>query len=201
MRKLILFCAAAGFLTAQPLLFIYGRLTAVSGDQIEVRDGRETHLLYSDPATQVWRGKDFHNFSALQIGDHVSVKYRTDAASRNVVVELVANRDKVEGPITRVGPGGFQVDENAGADPHSGYRRGLRDIVFDSGTRWEESLPEDLKVGRDVFVMGLKLPSGLLQATRVTVYQRNRPVRMKPGTRVIAPNGTVRTFMPDGTLR
>src|ERR1035438_4177245 len=73
------------------------------------------------------------------------------------------------------------------AAPDSGYRRGLREIVYDSGTTWADSLAEDLKVGRDVFVIGLKLPGGKLEATRVTVYEVQAPVRMGPSSRCIGP--------------
>jgi hypothetical protein len=46
----------------------------------------------------------------------------------------------------------------------------------------------DLKVGRDVFVIGLKLPNGKLEATRVIVYEGLKQVRMNP-SRIITPNG------------
>lgn len=191
MRKLVVLFGAAGLLMAQPPPFIIGHLTAVSRDRIEVRDGTGMHVLYSDTASDIWRGKDYRDFSVLRVGDEVWVAYRIDGASRQVVINLYANIHKVDGRITHVGANGFQVDENYNADPHSAYRRGLREIVYDSGTQWEQSLPEDLKEGRDVFIIGLKLPGGELQATRIVVYDGHKPVRMKPGTRVISPNGVV----------
>jgi len=39
-------------------------------------------------------------------------------------------------------------------------------------------------------VIGLKVPSGVLEATRVIVYERDAPVRMKP-SRIIGSNGVV----------
>jgi hypothetical protein len=192
MHKLVVLFGAALLLMAQPPAFIIGHLTSLSRDKIEVRDGTGMHVLYSDTASRIWRGKDYRDFSALHIGDEVSVTYRIDGASRQVVIHLDANVDKVEGRITHVGGNGFQVDENYNAPPESGYRRGLRQIVCDSGTQWETSLSEDLKSGRDVFIVGLKLSGGELQATRIMVYDGHKPVRMKPGTRVILPNGEIR---------
>ena len=113
------------------------------------------HVLYSDTASRIWRGKDYRDFSILHLGDEINVTYRIDGASRQVVIHLDANVGKVEGWITHVGGNGFQVDENYNAPPESGYRRGLRQIVYDSGTQWAKSLPEDLKSGRDVFIIGL----------------------------------------------
>jgi Domain of unknown function (DUF5666) len=193
MRTIVVALAAASLLMAQkPLAPLFqvliGRLTAVSGDRIEVQDSAGTHVLYSDAASDIWRGKDYHDFSVLQLGDEVDIRYRNDAQSRAVVINLWANIDKVEGRIRRVDRDGFQVDENYSADPDSGYRRGLREILYDSGTRWEGSLAEDLKIGRDVFVIGLKLPSGKLEATRVIVYEGHAPVRMKP-SRIMPPGG------------
>lgn len=193
MRTLVLALTVASFLMAQkpstpPFEVLIGRLTAVSGNRIEVNNSAGTHVLYSDATSNIWRGKDYHDFSVLQVGDEVDIRYRNDAPSGAVVIDLWANIDKVEGRIMRVGRDGFQVDENYSADPSSGYRRGLREIVYDSGTQWEDSLAEDLKAGRDVFVIGLKLPNGKLEATRVIVYEGLKPVRMKP-SRIITPNG------------
>lgn len=191
MRRLLVLLAAAVFSLGAPSCLVIGRITAVSPNKIEVRDGTGKHAFYFDASSEVWRGQDYHDFSALRVNDDVTVQCRTGADGHSIVTSLFANRDKVEGPITHVDQNGFQVDENYGADPQSGYRRGLRQVLFDSRTQWEESLPEDLRVGRAVFVMGLKLPGGELRATRVTVYEGRRPVRMPPGTRIIDPNGQV----------
>jgi hypothetical protein len=195
MRTIVLALAAVGLLMAQappaPLVqFLMGRLTEVSGDRIEVQDSAGPHVLYSDAASDIWRGKDYHDFAVLQPGDEVDIRYQNDSTPRAVVVNLWANIDKVEGRIKRVDRDVFQVDQNHSADPNSGYRRGLREIAYDSGTLWEDSLTEDLKVGRDVFVIGMKLPTGKVQATRVIVYEGHKPVRMKP-SRIMLPNGVV----------
>lgn len=196
MRIFILALCAGGLALAQTAEqsghhVLMGQLTAVSADSIEIQDSRGTHLFFADAASTVWRGQERHDFSALQVGDEILVRYRLDTSSRAVVIGLWANIDKVEGRIKSVGRSGFQVDENYSAPPDSTYRRGLREIVYDSGTTWERSVVQDLTVGRDVFVIGLKLPSGVLEATRVIVYERGAPVRMKP-SRIISPNGLVR---------
>ena len=193
MRTLVLALTVAGVLMAQtpaapPFQVLIGRLTAVAGNRIEVQDAAGTHVLYSDAASNIWRGKDYHDFAVLQRGDEVDIRYRNDAQGRAVVMDLWANIDKVEGRITRVAHDGFQVDENYSAPAESGYRRAVREIVYDSRTQWEDSLALDLRVGRDVFVIGLKLPNGKLEATRVIVYEGQTPVRMK-ASRIIAPNG------------
>ena len=86
---------------------------------------------------------------------------------------------------------GFEVDQNFNADPRSGYRRGKRQIAFNSKTKFEESAREDLRVGRIVDILGLETAISGVQATRVIVYEGNRPVRMPAGIRVIAPDGSI----------
>lgn len=86
---------------------------------------------------------------------------------------------------------GFEVDQNFNADPQSGYRRGKRQITFNSKTKFEESARQDLRIGRTVDIIGLETTDSGVQATRVIVYDGNAPVRMSAGAQVIAPDGSV----------
>lgn len=99
----------------------------------------------------------------------------------------------VWGRIESVRKSGFVIDQNYNADPQSAYARQNRRIVIDSHTRFEASAREDLRVGRDVDILGTKDGSAV-RATRVVVYERKRPVRMPAGAHVIAPNGSVTTL-------
>ena len=83
------------------------------------------------------------------------------------------------------------MDQNFNADPQSGYRRGKREITFTSKTRFEGSAREDLRVGRTVDILGIETAKSGVQATRVIVYEGNRPVRMPAGARVTAADGSV----------
>jgi hypothetical protein len=194
MRIVVLALLTGGFLliaqSELPPVFLIGRLAAVTAERIVVQDSRGTHLFFCDAASTVWRGQERNDCSALRVNDEVIGRYRLDSSSRAVVIKLWANIDKVEGRITSVGRSEFQVDEKYSAPPDSAHRRGIREIVYDSGTTWESSEAQDLKVSRDVFVIGLKLPSGVLEATRVIIYERGAPVRMKT-SRIVSPNGVV----------
>jgi len=188
----LLFAAAA--LGQPPVAVLMGTAAGIAGDQLIVQTGPgTTTLVYADASSQIWRGKMTDNLAALQPGDDVILRYRRDAAGRLIIIDLHANIDHITGRITRVGHGEFDVDQNYDADPHSAYRRQNRVIVFDADTSFQESLPEDLKVGRDVDIIGLKTGGAHVQATRITIYEGRAPVRMPPGTKIIAPDGTVRT--------
>ena len=128
--------------------------------------------------------------TVVQPGDKVLVTYRQDS-TRPVILDLYANITHVWGRISAVTQGGIEVDQNFNADPQSGYRRGKRQITFNSDTEFEESVRQDLRIGRTVDIIGLETDSDV-QATRVTVYDRNAPVRMPAGARTITPDGSVR---------
>jgi hypothetical protein len=148
-------------------------------------------LLFAGKESQIWRGKMTNTLAVVQPGDEVILRYRKDSTGRSVTIDLHANIDHIVGRISKLGTGEFEVDENYNADPHSAYRRGFRQIAFDSDTEFEESAPEDLRIGRDVDIIGLKTNDTRVQASRITVYEGHAPVRMPAGRRIILPNGTV----------
>lgn len=109
----------------------------------------------------------------------------------------------VWGRIESVGKSGFVIDQNYNADPHSAYRRQNRKIAIDSHTRFESSVRQDLRAGRDVDVIGTKdggtkdggtKDGSAVRATRVIIYEGKRPVRMPAGARAILPDGSVSTL-------
>ena len=70
---------------------------------------------------------------------------------------------------------------NPSADPHSAYVKKRLKVSLDAGTIFDASAREDLRPGRGVQMVGLDLKNGTIQATRLTIYEGNRPVRMKSG--------------------
>jgi hypothetical protein len=99
--------------------------------------------------------------------------------------------EHVWGRISAINKSGFEVDQNFNADPRSGYRRGKRQITFNSETKFEDSARQDLLVGRPVDILGRETTDGGVHATRIIVYEGNAPVRMPAGARVTAPDGSV----------
>jgi hypothetical protein len=99
--------------------------------------------------------------------------------------------EPVWGRISAINKSGFEVDQNFNADPRSGYRRGKRQITFNSKTKFEESARQGLRVGRTVDIIGRETRDSGVQATRIIIYEGNAPVRMPAGARVTAPDGSV----------
>ena len=87
------------------------------------------------------------------------------------------------GVITKIDGGDrFEMLTNPNADPQSAYVKEKMIVQVDSATLFNDSAKEDLQTGREVQMVGLDLKNGMIQAARLTVYEGNRPVRMKNGT-------------------
>jgi hypothetical protein len=97
--------------------------------------------------------------------------------------------EHVWGRISATTKSGFEVDQNFNADPQSGYRRGKRQVTFNSATKFEGSERQDLRVGRTGDIIGIDTTRSGVRATRVIVYEGNAPARMPSGARVMAPDG------------
>ena len=189
MRVLLLSFLLMPAVSAQtPLSSLVGTARTITRDQIVIQTAAGSTLLYVDKETKIWRGQSGHVLTVVRPGDEVLVRYR-QTSNRWVAVDLYANITHIWGRITAVSTGGFEVDQNFNADPQSGYRRGERQITLSSDTQFEDSVRQDLRAGRTVDIIGLKMTDSVVQATRVIVYEGNVPVRMPAGARVIRPDG------------
>jgi hypothetical protein len=82
----------------------------------------------------------------------------------------------------------FEMLTNPNSDPHSAYVQKKLNVSVDAGTIFDASAKEDLRVGRGVQMVGLDLKDGTIRATRLTLYEGNRPVRIGNG-KVSPPTG------------
>ena len=190
MRMLALFLLSAVIGGAQsPLVSLMGTAKTIARDQIVLETGAGTTLLYADDETKVWRGQSGNVLTVVQPGDEIVVRYRQDS-SRAVIVDLYANITQVSGRISAVTHDGFEVDQNFSADPQS------RHISAGSAFR-SFSIPipnlsgasrRICELAEPLEIVGLKTAS-TVQATRVTVYAGNAPVRMPANARVIGADG------------
>lgn len=96
------------------------------------------------------------------------------------------------GVITAVRGNEFGVFTNPNADPQSAYKKERKTVDFDRATTFEGSAPEDLKLSRNVQVIGIEQKDGKIRATKIVVYEGNTPVRANKSVPVILPNGQAR---------
>ena len=111
------------------------------------------------------------------------------ASFNALAAENVSNFSAV---ITKVTGTTFEVLTNPNADPQSAYKKENKTINVDVNTTFEASAREDLKPGRNVQVVGRVLENGEIQATKVTVYDGNTPVRMRSDALIRRADGSPR---------
>jgi hypothetical protein len=174
--------------SVHPIIPVIGTVKSISGNQISVESGTRIIAVATDDHTEVWKGKTVHDLSPVQIGDEFSARCRADASGKLVAEVIWLNIVNFFGVITKVDGGGFEMLTNPNADPQSGYVKKKLQVSVDADTLFDASAKEDLKLGRDVQMGGLDLKNGTIRATRLTVYEGNRPVRMGNG-KVLPPTG------------
>lgn len=170
---------------------IVGIVERISGNVIYVKTGTQLLALSSDDHTEVWKGKVFHDLSPVVVSDDIIARCRIEPSGKLVAQPMWLNIVNSYGVITKVADDGFEVFTNPNADPESAYKKETKKVVVDADTAFESSAKDDLKPGRGVQIVGVDLRDGRIFATRVTVYEGNRPVRMGNG-RVLLPNGQSR---------
>jgi hypothetical protein len=171
-----------------PIIPVIGTVKTISGNVISVDAGERVIAVFADGNTDIWKGKIFHDLSLVHVGDDFAGRCRADASGRLVADLIELNVVNFFGIITRVGGGGFEMLTNPNADPQSAYVKRKLKVTVDADTLFDASAKEDMKLGRDVQMVGLDLKNGTIRATRLTVYEGNRPVRMGNG-KVLPPTG------------
>jgi hypothetical protein len=166
-----------------PIIPVIGIVKGISGNVISVDAGERVMAVFADGNTEIWKGKVFHDLSLVQVGDDFAARCRADNSGRLAAELIELNVVAFFGIITKVDGGGerFEMFTNPNADPQSGYVKKSLTVTVDSATLFSASAKEDLKAGRDVQMVGLDLRDGTVRATRLTVYEGNRPVRMGNG--------------------
>jgi Domain of unknown function (DUF5666) len=175
--------------TPEPPIPVIGTVESVSGNIIHVKTGASPITIHSDGQTEIWKGRTFHDLSPLKVGDNITARCRWDGPGKLVALSIWANITNFYGVITSVNADSFEVLTNPNADPQSAYRKEHKVIYVDADTIFEASAKEDLKIGRGVQVVGLDLKDAKVQASRLTVYEGKRPVRMPKDAKVLPVTG------------
>ena len=177
------------------LTAIVGTVESVSGNLIHVKSGEQLLTIHVDDHTETWKGKMFHDLSPLQIGDDILSRCRKDASGKLVAEAIWINIVNFFGVIKNVNGDTFEVFTNPNADPQSAYKMEKKSVRFNADTIFLSSEKSDLKVDREVQTIGLDLRNGIVKATRVTIYEGKRPVRLGRA-KVIGPDGTILVIEP-----
>ncbi len=126
----------------------------------------------------IWRGKIFHETSALRIGDSVATRSTVSFPSGELTAELVeANVAKTEGTIVSAGKDFIVVEEfpsaseeDSGEDPHRQIM-----VLLDDSAKFDDCAREDLKKGVEVLATGLELGPTQIRASYITIEEPFTP--------------------------
>jgi hypothetical protein len=168
-------------LSDHPIIAVVGTVKSISGSTIYVESGAQVTTVVAEERTEVWKGRVFHDLAPVEIGDDFSARCRADASGKLVAEVIWLNIVNFFGVITKVDGDSFEMLTNPNADPHSAYVKRKLNVTVDADTLFDASAKEDLKLGREVQMVGLDLRNGAVRATRLTVYEGKRPVRMGSG--------------------
>jgi len=158
-----------------------GELIDVQPATLTLKNDNGVCVVQVPAGMDIWRGKVYHDTSALKIGDEVSVRGQVNFPSGELTAELVeANVTKTEGTIISAAKDFIVVDQYPGADPDSAYAKGQITVLIDGDTEFEQGSAADLKKGVDVMAVGLDLGPTQFQATRVWVYRDDKNVAKPP---------------------
>jgi len=155
-------------------------VVSVSGNRITTINSRgQTEELLADDNVRVWRGKYSTGLSQLQPGDRIMARGRKDPSTgRLIVTEIMANWTSFTGSILSISGNTLRVQVERPA--------GVFTVTYTADTQFQASRPQDILEGGKIDVAGLVEKDGSIQATTVTVRDKNGvPTQMAQGTRTL----------------
>ena len=143
---------------------LVGTIEKVFGREIQLQSGQKSITLYADDRTTVSRDAVYHDLSALNSGDEVSVRYTGDTPDKLVAFRIWAKVTTFRGVVKEVTPGTLLV----------GMRvvRTYPETVFSPGSR-------SAAIGQELEITGLDLGNGEVDAVRIAVLNTDMPLTAK----------------------
>src|ERR1051326_3133963 len=135
---------------------LIGRVIAFGKDYLDVQRDKQTLRIYTSADTKIWRENRDVGLSSIRVGDDVDILYARKS-DRQIATAITANAERVVGIITKEAGKRFEVLTNPGTAQPTGYSQKHVTVLIGKDTEFAGSRPLDLKVGRDVEVMGYRL--------------------------------------------
>lgn len=159
-----------------------GTVTSAKAQALEVTILRKTVTATLAAGGRVWKKSIRQDFSAIAPGDRVLMRGRQDPSGTFIANEVWANIVSFHGHITDVRGQQYEVRVD-----RSGAFRTVRVDPTTLGERAAPLSPRELRIGRGVQTIGLELPDGSVEATRVIPDRTLND--LQSGGRVVAPDG------------
>jgi hypothetical protein len=163
-----------------PLITWIGRVTAVNPSEIHASSGPQgtlTNLTITlAPGGKVWKKSTFQDFSAIRVGDEITIRGYRVATGEVQATQIYANITRVNGRVKSISGMRFDVEAfNEAAQP----RGETITVSIDTQTVTCREQPfsiAEVQKGTEVEVIGLRLSNRQIAASRVDVYVNGRQV-------------------------
>jgi hypothetical protein len=166
-----------------------GIVAGIDRDQVFVTNGSGGLTLKMKGTVRIWKGEDGVPVSAIRLGNDLVMRGERDSDGTFVPSEIWVNITALDGIVKRIEGSAFTVEVVRNDSVPQ-----VRTVKVTSKTVSGGEAPfkrEQLQVGRLVRVIGLALEDGTVQASRITVYVKGRPIGSE-GSKVMDPTGKIR---------
>jgi len=131
----------------------------------------------------VWKGREYHDFSPVDIGDEIMVSGRVKEGGDIVASKLWDNIVHLAGDITHVDTAALKIE----TVPSETHPKEEMTIDMDGDTQFSDSDRASLLVGREIDVIGFKTGKATAHASKITVYIGNRPAKLPSNSQILSP--------------
>ena len=179
MRRRIFPLLAAALLIPPAIAAQLSSRALVSGT-IQAIEGKTIHALSRnaqpvtlrlEPTSNIWKGRDGLDVSALKPGDRIYVDGFWNSDGSITVKNLEANIVNYFGRVIRVSGDEFEILPDRHTEPIRGVLSGNNPTtIINNG----EGSAKDLQVGKAVQMVGLQREDGTILATRIWIYENPR---------------------------
>jgi hypothetical protein len=152
-----------------------GTIEWISGNEIRVNAGTQSITFHADSGTEVWKGKTYHDLSALKAGDEVSVRGTRDASGNLIASNIWAQLVTFSAVIRRIDRANSEIFTSPKAGPWPAIGTGSKVVRYFANTVFSTG-QTGLTAGQEIFVVGLDLRNGQVDATRIAIYNTDLPV-------------------------
>lgn len=157
----------------QEIRVCIGKLIDIQPSALTLKNEDGVCVAQAPPGADIWRGKIYHDTSALKIGDEVAVRVKVSYPSGDLIAdgEVSANVTKTEGSIISVAKDFIVVEEFPSAsEEENGAPKLQVTVLIDGDTEFVQGSAADLKKGVELMAIGLDLGPTQFRATRIWVY-------------------------------
>jgi hypothetical protein len=150
---------------------VVGIINKLAATEMSVKTPRGPFTVYADDRTETMKDKPSRGLSILSLGDEVSV--HCDASSgKRLAVKIWANVVTFAATIHSVNGDDIEVVTNANSDS----RREERKIIHLYPDTALSTDRKNLMADQDVWVVGLDVGNGAVDAARIALYNTDLPV-------------------------